>query len=95
MSSELNDFRERMRVALEVLLKTEAEFTECFVGEVEEHLESHEASLDLTRALVKEIPDQPSLDHNGVKREIIKELEEMGQRTQALRKKVAKLRKAP
>ena len=95
MPSELDDSRECMRVAREVLFRTEAELTVCLVDEMQEHLEMAGSTLVLTRDLLKEIPERASLDYAGNRREAIKELEEMGRRLKALRDKIAKLGNEP
>ena len=82
--------REHTRVRAE-LEEREWVLTGSLVADVQEHLNMAGGTLEQARQLVREIPGQASLDHSGVKREVIKELEEMEKRAKALCDKVANL----
>lgn len=89
---DLSHAREHYRGALKELKTREWALANALVEQIQEHLHQHEAGLRLTAMLIKEIPDQPSLDHAGIKRESIKELEEMQRTLNTLKQKAQKLR---
>jgi hypothetical protein len=88
----LTHAREQYRGVLTELKEREWALALALVDQVQEHLHQYEAGMRLTQMLLKEIPDQPSLDHAGIKREAIKELEEMQRRFHALKHKLLPLR---
>jgi hypothetical protein len=88
----LSHARKHYRGALQELKEREWALANALVEQIQEHLHQHEAGLRTTTMLVKEVPEQPSLDHAGLKRETIKELEEMQRSLNTLKKKIQALR---
>jgi hypothetical protein len=89
---DLRHAREHYRGAIKELKEREWTLANALVDQIQEHLHQEEAGLRLTAMLVKEIPDQPSLDHSNLKREAIKQLEETQRALNALKQKVQALR---
>lgn len=73
------------------LIEAEAELTEALVEEVQRDLEQLSTGVLRVLGLVESIPGRPSLDHNGVKRESTKALEDMSRNIQTIREKVGRL----
>ena len=88
----LTHAREQYREVLLELTVRERILTDVLVENIQKELPQYKAGLQSIQTLVKEIPEQLSLDHTGIKREAIKELEDMQRRMSTLKLKVEQLR---
>lgn len=88
----LTHAREQYQRAQTGLKQREWDLAGALVEQIQEHLHQYGAGMRITQMLIKEIPEQPSLDHAGLKREAIKELEEMQRQVTALKHKIEQLR---
>lgn len=83
--------REQYDRARQELAEREWVLTSSLVVEAKKNLDSVRETLELTRALVREIPEQASLDFNGARLDTIKGLEAMQRELGALRDKLGQM----
>lgn len=88
----LDHAREQHQHAALELKQREWDLALQIVTRATEQLQEIQERLQATQDLIREVPEQPSLDHVATKREVVKELEEMRRRAEALQHKMFPLR---
>jgi len=91
--SRLERARERLKEAREDITEAEAEFAGAAVESVTARLENAATDLGTCMATVQQIPEVGDLDYNSIRREAVKELQQLAQRCLDVRTRLARLRR--